>query len=52
MAYGNVEEDCLSKTTSSRVKKRGQSSVTKRMLNERDAQLDAEEATSGQESIW
>ncbi len=35
-----------------RVEKKGRPSVTKRMLNERDAQLDAEEQTSGQESVW
>ncbi|KAJ5261107.1 hypothetical protein N7478_011702 [Penicillium angulare] len=52
ITFEYVEEDCLSKTTSGRVEKRGRSSATKRMLNERDAQLDAEEATSGQESIW
>lgn len=36
----------------SRSEKRGKSSVTKKMLNERDAQLDAEEYLSGQQSIW
>ncbi|CAG8376216.1 unnamed protein product, partial [Penicillium salamii] len=45
-------DDSLHKITSGRVDKRGRSSVTKRMLNERDAQLDAEENVSGQESIW
>lgn len=47
-----VEDDRLSRTTSGRVEKRGRSSVTKRMLNERDVQLDAEETSSGQESVW
>ncbi|CAG7987122.1 unnamed protein product, partial [Penicillium salamii] len=32
--------------------KRGKSSVTQRMLAERDAQLDAEESTSGGKPIW
>ena len=35
-----VADGRLSKTTSGRVEKRGRSSVTKRMLTERDAQLD------------
>ncbi|CAI7620669.1 unnamed protein product [Penicillium pancosmium] len=35
-----------------RGEKRGKSSVTKRMLGERDAQLDAEEHVSGEQSIW
>jgi hypothetical protein len=32
--------------------KRGKSSVTQKMLGERDAQLDAEESTSGGRPIW
>ena len=52
ITFKYVEDDRLSKTTSGRVEKRGRSSVTKRMLTERDNQLDAEENTSGQESIW
>ncbi|CAG7933487.1 unnamed protein product [Penicillium olsonii] len=52
ITFKYVEDDRLSKTTSGRVEKRGRSSVTKRMLDERDAQLDAEETVSGQESIW
>ncbi|KAI2791663.1 hypothetical protein POX_c04529 [Penicillium oxalicum] len=32
--------------------KRGKSSVTTRMLDDRDAQLDAEENSCGQQSIW
>jgi hypothetical protein len=47
-----VEDDHLCRIISGRVEKRGRSSVTKRMLNERDAQLDAEEHTTGQESVW
>jgi hypothetical protein len=35
-----------------RNEKRGKSSVTKKMLNERDAQVDAEEYVSGQQSVW
>jgi len=48
ITFKYVEDDRLSKTASGRVEKRGRSSVTKRMLNERDAQLDAEENASGQ----
>ena len=36
----------------SRSEKRGMSSVTKKMLTERDTQLDAEEDDSGQQSVW
>jgi hypothetical protein len=36
----------------SRSEKRGRLSITKKMLNERDAQLDAEEYVSGQQSVW
>jgi hypothetical protein len=36
----------------SRNEKRGKSSVTKKMLNKRDAQLDAEEYMSEQQSVW
>lgn len=32
--------------------KRGKTSVTKRMLDERDAQLDGEENACGQKAIW
>ncbi|KAI3097654.1 hypothetical protein CBS147333_9296 [Penicillium roqueforti] len=35
-----------------KVEKRGKSSVTSRMLDERDAQLDAEEDASGQKPVW
>ena len=43
----NYIEDDLSRTAAGRSEKRGKSSVTKKMLNERDAQLDAEEYVSG-----
>jgi hypothetical protein len=52
ITFKYVEDDCVSKTASGRVEKIGRSSVTKRMLNEREAQLDAEENASGQESVW
>ncbi|CAI7621271.1 unnamed protein product [Penicillium pancosmium] len=39
-------------STTGKKEKRGRSSVTKRMLNERDEQLDAEQHTSGEQSIW
>ena len=52
ITFKYVEDDRLSKTTAGRVEKRGRSSVTKRLLDERAAQLDAEENVSGQESIW
>ncbi|TQB67486.1 hypothetical protein MPDQ_005492, partial [Monascus purpureus] len=50
--FNYIEDDRFSRTTSGRVEKRGKTSVTKRMLNERDAQLDAEENVTGQQSIW
>ncbi|CAI7637411.1 unnamed protein product [Penicillium pancosmium] len=52
ITFKYVEDDRHPRTTSGRVEKRGRSSVTKRMLSERDAQLDAEENASGEESIW
>jgi hypothetical protein len=52
ITFKYVEDGHLYGTTSGRVEKRGRSSVTKRMLNERDVQLDAEENSSGQESVW
>ncbi|KAJ5365325.1 hypothetical protein N7517_008211 [Penicillium concentricum] len=52
ITFKYVEDDRLSKTASGRVEKRGRSSVTKRMLNELDVQVDAEENSSGQESVW
>lgn len=52
MTFKYIEDDRLPRSTSGKVEKRGRSSVTKRMLNERDAQLDAEENASGEESVW
>ncbi|KAJ5531481.1 hypothetical protein N7527_004874 [Penicillium freii] len=46
ITFKYVEDDRLSKTALGRVEKRGRLSVTKRMLNERDVQLDAEENAS------
>jgi hypothetical protein len=48
----NYVEDCTSPSAGRKGEKRGKSSVTKRMLNERDAQLDAEENACGQQAIW
>lgn len=48
----NYVEDCTSPPAGRKGEKRGKSSATKRMLDERDAQLDAEENVSGQQSIW
>ena len=52
ITFKYIEDDRLPRSISGRVEKRGRSSVTKRMLNERDAQLDAEENASGEESVW
>ncbi|KAJ5917545.1 hypothetical protein N7466_011099 [Penicillium verhagenii] len=52
ITFKYVKDENLHRTTSGRVEKRGRSSVTKRMLNELDVQLDAEENSSGQESVW
>lgn len=48
----NYVEDCNSPSAGRKGEKRGKSSVTKRMLDDRDAQLDAEENECGQQSIW
>jgi hypothetical protein len=48
----NYVDDRRSPAASRKGDKRGKSSVTKRMLDERDAQLDAEEHASGQKPIW
>lgn len=49
----NYVDNPLSTTTSlQRTERRGRSSRTQLMLAERDEQLDAEEAASGQESLW
>jgi hypothetical protein len=52
ITFKYVEDENLHRTTSGRVEKRGRSSVTKRMLNELDVQMDAEENSSGQEPVW
>ncbi|CAG8089937.1 unnamed protein product [Penicillium nalgiovense] len=48
----NYIEDCDSPPIGRNGEKRGKSSVTRRMLGDRDAQLDAEENACGQQSIW
>ncbi|KAJ5240563.1 uncharacterized protein N7469_002154 [Penicillium citrinum] len=49
----NYVDERHSPTTAGRPgEKRGKSSVTKRMLEERDAQLDAEQDASGQKPTW
>ncbi|CAG8198344.1 unnamed protein product [Penicillium salamii] len=48
----NYIDDCTFSPTGRKGEKRGKSSVTKRMLNDRDAQLDAEEHACGQQAIW
>lgn len=48
----NYIEDRRSPAAGRKGEKRGKSSVTKRMLDERDAQLDAEQNVSGQKPIW
>lgn len=45
-------EDHQSLNAGRKGEKRGKSSVTKRMLDERDAQLDAEQEASGQRPVW
>ncbi|KAK5805930.1 hypothetical protein VI817_000188 [Penicillium citrinum] len=50
--FNFIEDDSLSRGAAGKGDKRGKSSVTTRMLNERDAQLDAEEHVSGQQSVW
>ncbi|CAG8292976.1 unnamed protein product [Penicillium salamii] len=52
ITFKYVKDDSLHKITSGRVEKRGRSSVTKQILNKRDAQLDTEENVSRQEAIW
>ncbi|KAJ5288292.1 hypothetical protein PENANT_c092G08765 [Penicillium antarcticum] len=49
----NYVDDRHSSLSAGRIgEKRGKSSVTQRMLGERDAQLDAEESSSGGKPIW
>lgn len=45
-------EDHISPSAGQKGEKRGTSSVTKRMLNDRDARLDAEEYACGRQAIW
>lgn len=52
ITFNYTEDDNLFRSAPGRGEKRGKSSVTKRMLGERDAQLDAEEHVSGEQSIW
>ena len=49
--YNYVETGSLLATSSRRTDKRGRFSITQRMLQERDTQLDAEEESTGQPSI-
>lgn len=48
----NYVEDCTSPSAGRKGEKRGKSSVTRRMLNDQNAQLDAEENACGQQAIW
>lgn len=48
----NYVDDCTSPSAGRNGEKRGKSSVTKRMLDDRDAQLDAEENACGEHPIW
>lgn len=48
----NYVEDCTFPPAGRKGEKRGKSSVTQRMLVDRDAQLDAEENACGQQAVW
>ncbi|CAG7925979.1 unnamed protein product [Penicillium olsonii] len=48
----NYVEDSTSLSASRKGEKRGKSSVNNRMLEDRDAQLDAEEKACGQQATW
>lgn len=48
----NYVEDSTSVSAGRKGEKRGKSSVTNRMLDDRDAQLDAEENVCGQQAVW
>lgn len=48
----NYVEDSTSVCAGRKGEKRGKSSVTNRMLDDRNAQLDAEENACGQQAIW
>ncbi|CAG7985292.1 unnamed protein product [Penicillium salamii] len=50
--FNYIEDDHSIRVATGSNEKRGRSSVTKRMLNERDQQLDAEQHISGEQSIW
>ncbi|CAG8206617.1 unnamed protein product, partial [Penicillium nalgiovense] len=50
--YFNYVEDSTSVSAGRKGEKRGKSSVTNRMLDDRDAQLDTEENACGQQAIW
>ncbi|KAJ5471943.1 hypothetical protein N7539_008512 [Penicillium diatomitis] len=52
ISFNYIDDRHSSPTSSRKGEKRGKSSVTKRMLNERDAQLNTEENTSGEKPIW
>ena len=52
ISFNYVDDRHSSPTAGRKGEKRGKSSVTKRMLSERDAQLDAEEHASGEKPIW
>ncbi|GIJ89512.1 hypothetical protein Asppvi_008454 [Aspergillus pseudoviridinutans] len=52
ISFNYVDDHQFSQSTGRKGEKRGKSSVTQRMLGERDAQLDAEEHTSGEKPIW
>jgi hypothetical protein len=52
ISFNYIENSHSSTTTSKKGEKRGSSSVTQRMLAERDTLIDVEEETLGQQSIW
>jgi hypothetical protein len=52
ICFNYVDERHSPPTAGRKGEKRGKSSVTKRMLEERDAQLDAEQDASGQKPTW
>ncbi|KAJ6016569.1 hypothetical protein N7540_011160 [Penicillium herquei] len=52
ISFNYVDDHHSSQSTGRKGEKRGKSSVTQRMLCERDAQLDAEEHASGEKPIW
>ncbi|CZR65341.1 uncharacterized protein PAC_15241 [Phialocephala subalpina] len=52
LSFNYVETTHMSVTSSRKGDKRGSSSITQQMLTERAEQLDAEQESSGQPSIW